>query len=228
MPIIILNEEQIESNYNKFIQLATSLTENNLDRKEKLLKLLNDYEDELLVAPGSANYAFHNSFVGGYVDHILRVCEIANNYYNFLSNSGLKIIEEFSLEELLFAAFNHDLGKLGLVGQPYYSPNNSQWHIKNQGKIYNYNENLTHMSVPDRSLFILQHYGIDLTINEYNGIKLHDGLYDESNRGYYITPNPNQKRNVYLAIVLHNADHLATIQEKLLYKDLIKQKSLEI
>ena len=226
MSIEILTDKQIEENFEKYAILADTITEQNPDRQSKIRKIISDYESELATAPASANYAHHNSFIGGYVDHVLRVCEYANGYYNFLQDNGMKVIDEFSLEELLFAAMHHDLGKLGLINQPYYVPNDSQWHIKNQGKIYNYNSELSHMSVPDRSLFILQSYGIDLTINEYNGIKLHDGLYDDANKGYYMTYNPDQTRNIYIAIVLHNADHLATIQEKSMYKGIIKEKSL--
>ena len=47
------------------------------------------------------------------------------------------------------------------------------------------------MRVPDRGLWILQHYGIRVTDKEYIGIKLTDGIYDEANKAYYITYDPN-------------------------------------
>ena len=48
----------------------------------------------------------------------------------------------FTDEELIFAAMHHDLGKVGdELGNEFYTPNESEWHIKNQGKIYNVIQN---------------------------------------------------------------------------------------
>ena len=41
------------------------------------------------------------------------------------------------------------------------------------------------MSVPDRSLLLLNEFGITFNQNEMMGIKLHDGLYDDSNKPYF-------------------------------------------
>ena len=38
------------------------------------------------------------------------------------------------------------------------------------------------MKVPDRGLWLLQHYGVKVTDKEYIGIKLTDGLYDDANK----------------------------------------------
>ena len=68
---------------------------------------------------------------------------------------------DFTDEELVFAAMHHDLGKCGdELGNEFYTPNESEWHIKNQGKIYNVNPDIEHMDVTDRSFFLLQQYGI--------------------------------------------------------------------
>ena len=45
------------------------------------------------------------------------------------------------------------------------------------------------MNLNDRTMWLLNHYGIKLTEEEYIGIKLTDGLYDENNKEYYITYN---------------------------------------
>ena len=45
---------------------------------------------------------------------------------------------------------------------------------------------------------------------EYLAIKLHDGLYDESNKAYYITFNPESKFRTNIVYILHQADFLAS------------------
>ena len=121
-------------------------------------------------------------------------------------------ISNFTKEELVFAAINHDLGKIGNAKEDYYIPNDSDWHVK-RGQIYKINGKLTFMKVPDRSLFLLQEYGIDVSENEYLSIKLHDGLYSKGNESYLMGGLPEFSLNCDMPILLHHADHLATLIE---------------
>jgi hypothetical protein len=118
----------------------------------------------------------------------------------------------FTFEELIFSALNHDLGKIGTEEGEYYIPNDSQWH-KERGQIYKLNSNIHYMKVPDRSLYLLQQHGIAVTQNEYIAIKLHDGLYAKGNEGYLMSHSPETSLKSTLSILLHHADHLATLVE---------------
>jgi len=40
------------------------------------------------------------------------------------------------VESCVIVGLYHDLGKVGMPGQPYYQPNPSQWHVRNQGIRY--------------------------------------------------------------------------------------------
>lgn len=66
------------------------------------------------------------------------------------------------------------------------------------------------MLVQDRSLFTLQQNGIQVNEKEYLAIKLHDGLYDDVNKPYYISFNPDSKLRSNLVYILHQADFLAS------------------
>ena len=66
------------------------------------------------------------------------------------------------------------------------------------------------MKVPDRGLWILQHFGIKVTDKEYIGIKLTDGMYDEANKSYYVTYDPKFQLRSNLPYILHQADMMAT------------------
>jgi hypothetical protein len=72
-----------------------------------------------------------------------------------------------------------------------------------------FNDRLEFMTVPDRGLHLLYSNGIMPTKNEKLAIKLHDGLYDESNKSYLITFNPETKPRTSIIFVLHQADLLA-------------------
>jgi hypothetical protein len=45
--------------------------------------------------------------------------------------------------------------------------------------------------------------------NEYQAIKIHDGMYDDANKPYYIARSAQAKLKTNLPIVLHHADHMA-------------------
>ena len=117
--------------------------------------------------------------------------------------------------KLIFVALNHDIGKMGFPGEgnEVYIPNDSEWHRKNQGKMYKINPNNPFTLVNDLSIWLLQHYGIEITWNEMLGIKLTDGLYDESNKPYYISRSADSKLKTNLGYVMHQADSMAAIIE---------------
>jgi hypothetical protein len=119
-------------------------------------------------------------------------------------------IIDFTDEELVFSALNHDLGKIGFKGQPNYLPQTDQWRKDKLGEIYTHNSELPFMLIQDRSLFILQKNRIEMSENEFLAIKLHDGLYDDVNKPYYITYNPDSKLRTNLPYILHQADFLAS------------------
>ena len=196
---ISTNLEQFYANIEKFISEP---------RATKLLGLYQSQEELLAFAPASSRASFHNSFTGGYVDHVNRVVEAAIKVTTLWSEIGATI--NFSMEELVFSAINHDLGKLGMFGKPRYIPNDSEWHIKNQGANYKPNAELPFLPVQDNSLFILQNEGIQLTVNEYIAIKIHDGLYDEGNKPFLISGQNESKLRTSLPLILHQADMIAS------------------
>jgi hypothetical protein len=202
----MLSAEQIQANLEQFYaNIEKFISE---PRATKLIALYQSQEELLAFAPASSKASFHNSFSGGYVDHVNRVVEAAIRVTTLWSEMGATI--NFSMEELVFAALNHDLGKLGIGGKPRYIPNDSEWHVKNQGANYKPNSELPFLPVQDNSLFILQNEGIQMSINEYIAIKIHDGLYDDGNKPFLISGQNESKLRSCLPLILHQADMLAS------------------
>lgn len=201
----MLSAEQIQSNLEKFYaNIEEFISE---PRATKLLALYQGQEDNLAFCPASSRTAYHNAFPGGYVDHVNRVVECAIKTTELWAAMGATI--NFTIEELVFSAINHDLGKLGRDGKPAYLPNDSEWHVKNQGAIYKPNTELPFIPIQDASLFILQSEGIQMSFNEWVAIKTHDGLYDDGNKAYLLSSQNESKLRCSLPLVLHQADEMA-------------------
>jgi hypothetical protein len=170
-------------------------------RRGQLLQLYTQYEERMKKLPASTKTQFHSAFEGGYIFHVLNVITLSVSIEHAWLNSG--VTKNWSDEELIFSALNHDLGKIGDESGPLYYPNDSEWHIKNQGALYKFNDSIPFMAVHDRSLFILQQHGIPCSFNETLAIRLHGGLWDEGAKEYLSGYN---KPNTALPYILHQAD----------------------
>lgn len=142
--------EQLEANYNKFLSYIDKYITG--DRKEKLKKLYTDHAERIMLMPAASIDHHHNTFPGGYVDHVMRVMDCSLLIKNLWAANGAHI--NYTDEELIFAAMNHDLGKIGTEEAEQYQVNDSEWHRKNMGKIYKHNPENPFMTVPDRSIFL--------------------------------------------------------------------------
>lgn len=212
-----LTPEQIKKNWDTLLKLSGKFG----DRSENILKMYSDMEDKMILAPASSFNYFHNAIHGGYVDHILRVMKFANSTYELWKESGADM-SGYTKENLLFVAMFHDLGKMRLPEEKGYVPCESEWHRKNQGKMYETDakENAT---IQDLSLYLLQHYKIDIQWVEYLSIRVHDGPFDETNKPYWLGFSYDKKYTTNLPYVIHQADMMAARVEFEMWRELEKK-----
>ena len=201
-----LTAEQIQSNYDVFMGNIESYITG--DRKEKLLAFYKKYEERIILMPAAHKKEYHNAFPGGYVEHVNRVVRCALKQYELWKEEGADM-STFTVEELIFSAINHDLGKMGDEENESYIPQTDLWRKDKLGEDYMFNKKVAFASVPDRSLFILQSHGVQYTFNEMLAIQTHDGLYDEANKKYLFAFMPEQKPRTSLPFILHQADLMA-------------------
>ena len=201
-----LTNEQLEQNWDKLI----SLIENTFDgeKKTNLLEMYNYFKDRMIIAPASGKEHYHYAFPGGYVEHILHVIECSQKVSDIWKELGCNV--DWTDEELIFSAMHHDLGKVGSLDGDYYVPNDSEWHRKNQGKIYNHNPSVHYMNVTDRTFYLLNHFKVPMTEQEFLAIKLTDGLYEEANKGYLMSYSDDFQLKTNLPIILHQGDMMAS------------------
>ena len=200
------------------------------DRKQKLLDFYKKYEERVILMPAAHKREYHSAFPGGYVYHVNRVVNASLKLYPIWAEFGMDK-DTFTIEELVFSAINHDLGKMGDADNEAYIPQTDKWRREKLGEEYMFNTQVPFASVPDRSLFLLQSHNIQYSFNEMVAIQTHDGLYDEANSKYLKGYLPEQKPRTSLPFLLHQADLMSARLEfemewlpKLLNKDVDKPK----
>jgi hypothetical protein len=201
-----LTAEQIQSNWVELLAYIDKYISS--PRNEKLREFYEQYADRLMLIPAAHKREYHNAFPGGYVEHVLRVIRCSLKQYDLWKEEGADV-STFTLEELIFSALNHDLGKMGDEEQDSYIPQTDNWRREKLGEDYMFNTKVPFSSVPDRGLFLLQSHGIQYTFNEMLAIQTHDGLYDEANNKYLKNFMPEQKPRTSLPFILHQADLMA-------------------
>jgi hypothetical protein len=201
-----LTPEQIQNNWGIFLENIENYITG--ERKEKLINFYKKYEDRIILMPAAHKKEYHNAFPGGYVEHVNRVVRCAIKQSKLWEEEGADM-STFSMEELVFSAINHDLGKMGSETEDSYIPQDDKWRRDKLGEDYKFNTNVPFASVPDRGLFLLQSHGISYTFNEMISIQTHDGLYDEGNKKYLMSYMPEQKPRTSLPFILHQADLMA-------------------
>lgn len=205
-------EKELVENYDRFIRLINKYFTG--ERLDKMLFMYSASElgGNLTVSPASGNLNYHNAYKGGYIDHIFNVSKNAILMKKTFEEGGG--ICDFTMDELLFVAIHHDLGKLGTKDELHYSENNSDWHVKNRGEVFKRNEANSFMTITDRTFFLLNQYGITYNENEYFGIKLTDGMYDEDNTKYFKVYDTTKYLRSNIQYIMHWADHMSTIIER--------------
>lgn len=199
--IMQFTAEQIEANFNAYRRYCSTTGE----RSTNVLKLVDALGERLALAPASARTSYHLAVPGGLVDHSLRVLK-----------NAVKLCKACDWllpnESLIIAALFHDVGKCSHLMPDgtfidHYIPQDSQWHRDKCGEMYKYNDDIPYMTVPHRSLWLLQQFNVMLTYDEWIAIMLHDGFILQENKSYCM-------RESILAHVIMTADYSATLKEK--------------
>ena len=201
-----LNQAEIKENYKDFLKLITTLFKG--DRQEKLLKMysVDELGNFLTYSPASTSVHFHSCWEGGYIQHIFNVFKAAVLEKELYTKIGCNI--DFTDEEMSFVALQHNLGKLGDKEFGVYYVTTESWKQK-KGELYQLNPNLPYMDVIDRTLLLLNKYGITMTWREFLGIKLSDGVFDEGAKKYYQQYNPDLYIRSNLPMLIHHAKRVS-------------------
>lgn len=157
-----LDQAKIVSNTKKYFETA----KNNGFMNDEFIQFLGE---DFIKAPASSMADYHNAFEGGLIDHLLKVASYAVKINNTLPED-----EKVDQTSLIKVCLLHGIGKAKL-----YKPCTSEWHRKNQGKMYEFNEDLVSMRIGERSVYYILSYGIKITEEEFSAILFFDKVDDK-------------------------------------------------
>jgi hypothetical protein len=166
-----IDPEKIESNWSTFESLCDRF------KDEGLNQLLAEMGQRLAECPFSPRLDGPGCHPGGLIEVTLRVTSLMRKLNDSLD-------EKVSVPSLLKVGLLHDLGKVGDESQDHFLEQDSDWHRDKLGQLYKYNETLPKMGYAHRTLWLLQHYGVTLTRDEWEAIFTSGGLHLEENRFY--------------------------------------------
>jgi hypothetical protein len=156
------------------IQEYEALLNQIVERREAVEKFDRFLRDKTAWLTSPASTRFHLAEDGGLLRHSVNVAKTLLKLRDTLA-------PDLSAESCVIVGLFHDLGKVGMPGQPYYLPNPSEWHVRNRGIRYIVNQDIVHMDIATRSLFIVAQH-VSLNDDEAQAIRYHDGQYIAENK----------------------------------------------
>jgi len=177
--------EDLEKNWKTYESLLGRLADDNINT------LVKDMGQRIAACPCSSKEDYVGAYPGGLVENSLKVANLARNIcklYDF----------EVPVASIIKVSLLHDIGKIGDLNHDYFVNQDSDWHREKLGQIYKLNDKCSKMSITHRTLFILQHYGIQLTQDEWLAIQISSGNHLEENK-FYVYNEPN------LGLILQHA-----------------------
>lgn len=146
-------------------------------RKNEFKALCEFIENRTEWPNAPASTRFHLCKEYGLLEHSCNVAE------TMLKMKGV-LAPDISDESCVIVSLLHDLGKVGMPGHPQYLLNKSSDKQKQHGYSawtpYRFNNDLTYLSVPVRSLYLALPY-LPLSEEEAQAIIYHDGQYVDDN-----------------------------------------------
>jgi len=174
-------KEEINSNWETFAKLA----EKGSGQAEAINDMFEVIGDRLAVCPATIK-----SEAGGLIVQNLKCLKVC-----------MKLNEQFSLglseSSMVIANLFRNVGMIGDLDNDLLVEQENKWRRDNLGENFAYNSECSFMRTHDRSIFLLQHFGVQLTHDEYLAIAAGGG----SNEDYKFS-EPALAFAVYAALRL--------------------------
>lgn len=171
-----IDPEKIETNWNTFDSLCRRFADPGID------KMLDSLGQRLAECPYSPRTEQPGCYTGGLIDLTLKVTSSMRKLNDMLD-------DKLPTASVLKVGLLHDLGKVGDLEADHFLEQDSDWHREKLGQLYKYNESMAKMGYSHRTLWLLQHFGVSLTRDEWEAIYIAGGLHLEENRFYVGTKN---------------------------------------
>ena len=187
-------QRDVETLWQKYSNLLERLENQNIDN------LINSMDQRILMSSFSQREKEPFCGIGGNVEYALELAKKAsalNKAFNYDLNKA----------SIIKCSLLSILGRVGTLTRNRYVDTTSEWHKEKLGQYFDWNEDCPKYQINDMTLFLLQHYNIQLSWDEWNAISLIKDMTSEDNKFY----NIHKSR---LALVLQLAHETVMKDEK--------------
>ena len=183
----MLSSQKIIENYKQFIQYVQIVQDKNL------IKLIDDFDEDLLLAPNSIYDQYGGCHQGGWLQHCLTALKISDREYRnlyqnvqeFCIGHKPQTIITFNKKVLYKIIILSNLGKLGQPGIPSYIKKQKVGTYGRNTK-YDFNSLLPRMKFQDRSIFLAGKYQIQLRRDQIKALLCASRLTSQQKSSYII------------------------------------------
>tara|TARA_B100001123_G_C15342846_1_gene1035745 strand:+ start:4379 stop:4963 length:585 start_codon:yes stop_codon:yes gene_type:complete len=169
--------DTVKKNWEKFEKYCKRLSDPHID------ELLDTLGERLVMCPASPRKDQYGCYPGGLVEHAMEVTSLMRSLCDVYGT-------DIQLASIIKVGLLHEIGKVGDLTTPYFVDQDSDWHREKLGQLYKYSDDINKMSASHRTLFLLQHFGVILTQDEWLAIQLASGSHFEENR-FYVGHEPS-------------------------------------
>ena len=187
-------ERDVETLWEKYSNLLKILENQNVD------KLINSMDQRILMSSFSQREREPFCGIGGNVEYALELAKKAGALNKALNYDLNKV-------SIIKCSLLSILGRVGTLTRNRYIDTTSEWHKEKLGQYYDWNEDCPKYQINDMTLFILQHFNVNLNWDEWNAISLIKDMTSEDNKFY----NMHKSR---LALILQLAHETVMKDEK--------------
>ena len=149
-----MNMDLIKKNWNTYKTILERLDDTNISN------LLEELGQRVCIAPANPNNKQYGCYPGGIVvtsTKLAKAMQALNEFHG--SKVDIKSVYKIGLL--------HDLGRLGTIESDWLLPQDSDWHREKLGNEYKVNFDLPKLTHLQRTLFILNHFQVKLSEEEY-------------------------------------------------------------
>jgi len=148
--------EMVESNWKAYSKLLGRFKDTHINN------LIDTIGERLCVSPANPREEQYGCYGGGLVDTTLKITTTMKKLSSF---------HEFKVpvSSILKVGLLHDIGRIGTLEKVWLSEQDSDWHYE-RGFHFKQNYDLSEKNHTQRTLYLLQHFGVRLSEEEYDAI----------------------------------------------------------
>ena len=167
----MFKQRDVETLWSKYEGLLHKLED------ESINDLLAQQDQRIIMSSFSQREKEQFCGIGGLVEYSLELAKAASSLSKALSY-------DINKASIIKCALLSILGRVGTLTINRYTDTTSEWHKEKLGQYYDWNENCPKYQVNDMTLYILQHYNVKLSWDEWNTISLIRESSSENNKFY--------------------------------------------